>query len=337
MPELRQNFITGEWVVISPERAKRPSDYVVAPELEEKGHDPCRFCIDGPEYGKRIDGFENEHTYVLPNAYPVFVENPTNCSPRSFVTEGGLYAARPSTGGHDVVVVKEHTASLPTFSHQIWADLLEMTRRRVEYFHQICNVVSTVPIYNHRRPAGASVRHPHAQIFAANVVPNMLTRELHHTERYFEQHGTCAFCEMIAHERKENIRIIYDRDGFIAFTCYAARFPFEIWILPTDHQSNYERSTHVQMQHLATAMKEIMGKLDHILQDPPLNYFIHTLPSIFHESAHYHWHIEIAPRLATYGGFEMGAGMIIDVMSPEEAAKELRSSTSRLGVVRSEI
>ncbi|MEK7184053.1 MAG: HIT domain-containing protein [Patescibacteria group bacterium] len=329
MPQLRQNFITGEWVVIAPERAKRPSEYHISAEPPEDGNETCRFCIDGAEHEKQVADFETNEVYVLPNKYPAFLEDPTACSPRSFGVEDDFYTARPSTGGHDLVVVKDHSVSLPTFSEQIWTSLLEVTRKRIEYFYSVCNVVSAVPIYNHRRAAGASVKHPHAQIFAANVVPNMLTRELHHTERFYEQRGTCAFCDMVVHERKQGVRVLYDRDGFIAFTFYAARFPYEIWILPTQHQSNYERISSEQVRQLGQVMKEVVGRLNDLVRDPPLNYFIHTLPSTVQESASYHWHVEIAPRLATYGGFEMGSGMIIDVMSPEVAASSLLATRRR--------
>ncbi len=202
--------------------------------------------------------------------------------------------------------------------------MLDLIRRRVEYFYGVCNVMSAMPIYNYRRPAGASVRHPHAQIFASNVIPNMLIRELHHTERMYEQRGSCPFCDMIEHERTEQIRVLYDQDGFIAFTFYAARFPFEIWVLPTTHQSNFERIDAEQVAQLGTAMQYVIGQLDRTLHDPPLNFFIHTLPSTMHTSAHFHWHVEIAPRVATYGGFEMGSGIVIDVTSPEIAAQALR-------------
>ncbi len=329
MPQLRQNFITGEWVVIAPERAKRAQDVHVPTDEHSADQAPCRFCVGSEEYAKRVAGTENDHIYILPNAYPAFVEDPALCSPRSFGVEQGFYTARPSVGGHDVLVVKDHDVSLPTFNEPTWYDLLAITKERINYFYDVCNVESVMPIYNHRRAAGASVAHPHAQLFAANVVPNLLTRELHHGERHYEQHGTCSFCDMVVHERAAGTRVLYDGDGFLACTFYAARFPYEIWILPTDHASHFERSNAEQLRALVRAMRYSIGRLDSVLHDPPLNYFIHTAPRTVDGVPYFHWHVEIAPRLATYGGFELGSGMIIDVTSPEVAAQELRRGTGR--------
>lgn len=325
MPQLRQNYITGEWVVIAPERAKRPGDFQVPPDTSAPEPMPCRFCVDGSEYGKRVPGAETELVYVLPNAFPAFVEDPAQCSPRSFGVEHEFYTARPSVGGHDILVVKDHRLSLPTFPAAVWTDLFRTTQRRINYFYGECNVESVMPIYNHRRAAGASVGHPHAQLFAANVVPNMLTRELHHTERHYEQRGTCPFCDMIDHERTMGIRVIYEQDGFIAFTCYAARFPYEIWILPTRHGSNFEQADDRETAAFGAAVQQVCARLAHALGDPPLNYFLHTAPRTTGGAPHFHWHLEIAPRLATYGGFELGSGMVIDVTSPETAAHDLRA------------
>ena len=194
-----------------------------------------------------------------------------------------------------------------------------MTRRRVEYFQEVCNVASTIPLYNHRKKAGASISHPHAQILAANVVPSLVQRELDHTESYFKKNGSCPFCDMIEHELESKIRLVAENKSFVAFTVYAARFPFEIWILPKNHQAGFEKASQEDLRNLAEIMKSVIGKLDKALDNPPLNYFIHTLPNSCEDPSYYHWHLEIAPRVSDFGGFETGVEMFIDVMSPEEA------------------
>lgn len=324
MPQLRQNIITGEWVVMAPERAKRPNDYVTADTVRHQSKTDCAFCMEKDSvYRENIKKYETDHIYVVPNKYPAFVEENSE-EVRSYKVEDGFFRGRPSTGGHDVIVIKDHDTDLPNFTKQIWVELLETFKARYQYFDKEKNVAYTMPIYNHGREAGASIEHPHAQIFASNIIPNEIAKELHHTEKYFEQNGICAFCDLIKHEKEFKIRVLHENKDFIAFTFYAARFPFEVWVLPKVHQSRFEDEPNVTFSHLADCLIDIFDKLKKTLNDPPVNFFIHNLPNTITQSDHYHWHLEIAPRITGYGGFEMGSGTIIDVFSPEIAAKFLK-------------
>jgi UDPglucose--hexose-1-phosphate uridylyltransferase len=129
---------------------------------------------------------------------------------------------------------------------------------------------------------------------------------------------------MIDHEKSENLRTIFENDSFIAFVYYAARFPFETWILPKKHQSHFEDIEDNEKDDLIKICRQVFGQLDAVLSNPPLNFFIHSAPLKEGDMPSYHWHMEIAPRLANYGGFEMGSGVIIDIINPESAADYLR-------------
>ena len=192
-------------------------------------------------------------------------------------------------------------------------------------FEKICNVEYVMPIYNHGPEAAASIEHPHAQIFSSAIVPNIVARELTHTAAYHSEHKKCAFCDMIEHEKMQNTRVLFENDHFIAFNFYAARFPFETWIIPKKHQSHITDLNEVTIADLTQICRDTFGRLNEVLNDPPLNFFIHSAPVDGHEDLpYYHWHMEIAPRLAMYGGFEMGSGVVIDIISPEQAADYLR-------------
>jgi UDPglucose--hexose-1-phosphate uridylyltransferase len=187
-------------------------------------------------------------------------------------------------------------------------------------------VTSILPIYNHGAEAGASINHPHAQIFASGIVANEVERELDGADNYFGINGACVYCDMIAHEKKEKIRVVYENESFIAFNFFAPKFPFETWVLPKKHESQFELSKPAILKECADAMVEVFSMMDKTLEDPPLNFFIHTLPTIHDNSESYHWHIEIAPRVSRYGGFELGSGVIINTMPPEEATGFLKES-----------
>jgi len=328
VPQLRQNIITGEWVVFAPERAKRPTDYIsVSAERTQKKED-CPFCIDSKksEYEKRIKEHDGPYTYVITNKYPAFVEDQSRCVAASYKVEDDFYKMRLSLGGHDVVVIKNHDLDLPDFSNAVWEDMFRAFKERYQYFKTLCNVEYVMPIYNHGPQAAASIEHPHAQIFASTIIPNIIFRELSHTANYYTDHHECAFCAMIDHERDQNVRTLFENEDFIAFNFYAARFPFEAWILPKRHMSQFVDLKPKEMENLSAICRQVFKRLDEVLNDPPVNFFLHSAPtdSMGRNLSYYHWHLEVAPRLSLYGGFELGSGVTIDIIAPEQAAEYLR-------------
>ncbi|MEK7548422.1 MAG: HIT domain-containing protein, partial [Patescibacteria group bacterium] len=187
-----------------------------------------------------------------------------------------------------------------------------------------CHARYTMLIYNQGQPSGASIYHPHAQLFSSNIVPDRILLELDGAKKYFDQRQRCVFCQLLLQEKEAEIRVICESDQFIAFTFYAARSPFEIWVLPKEHGASFASITPAQIKNLATALGHVFGLLDQTLDQPALNFFIHDRPTNSDQFDSYHWHIEIFPRLSLYGGYELGGGTIIDIMSPEDAAKYLR-------------
>ncbi len=330
MPQLRQNIITGDWVVIAPERAKRPSDFVTSGMVRRDHRDGCAFCEGNAAWQTRLSGKHNEteHIYVIPNKFPAFVFSADACERRSFALED-FYINKAAVGGHDVVVIKDHDLILPNFPQVVMIDLLEVVQYRYRFYASTdCRPEYIMGIYNHGQEAGASIWHPHAQIFASAIIPNLVATEKRGAEQYFETNGVCVFCDLILHELRAKTRTLLETDRFIAFTFYAARFPFEIWILPKKHVSRFDQAAKTDLADLAQTLREVLSKLDTTLHNPPLNVFIHSLPNTSQESDYFHWHVEVAPRLATYGGFELGGSTIIDIVSPERAAQFLRKEIS---------
>lgn len=327
MPQLRQNIITGEWVVFAPERAKRPSDYISEVREKKQSTEDCPFCIRSKksEYENRIKKFDTPSTYVLTNKYPAFIEDGNICTPKKTMIEGDFFAMKPALGGHDVVVVKNHDIDIYDFPNKTWDDLYATFQKRFKYFAKLCNVEYVMPIYNHGPQAAASIDHPHAQIFASAVVPNSVTRELTHTSNYYATRKHCAFCDLIEHEQDQNTRVVFENESFIAFSFYAAKNPFEIWILPKTHSSDFSTMTAPQRENLSKISRQVFSRLNNTLNDPPLNFYIHSEPvQTENELPYYHWHMEITPRLSLYGGYELGSGMVIDIITPEQAAEYLR-------------
>lgn len=330
VPELRQNIITEDWVVVAPERAKRPKDFIIPKSVKVSVPENCPLCVDSDGYREnKKEGAiqaDYENIYVVKNRFPAFVDDESKKSIRSFYPEEGFYRARASVGDHEVVVIKDHTTPLYKFTKPLMGELLEIIQDRYLWMKGHEKVATILPIYNHGGEAGASINHPHAQIFATGIVANQVERELKGADRYYGINGACVYCDMIAHEKKEKIRVVYENDSFIAFNFYAPKFPFETWVMSKKHVSQFELENKSSMKECANALVEVFGMIDRTLEDPPLNFFIHTLPTIYENSESYHWHIEIAPRVSQYGGFELSSDVIINTMPPEAATGYLKEN-----------
>ncbi len=328
MPQLRQNIITGEWVVFAPERAKRPSDYISVTTERTQSKEECPFCVDSKknEYEKRLKEYDTKFCYVIPNKFPAFIEDKAECNPKTYKIENEFFKLKPSLGGHDVIVIRDHEDEMPKFSIAVWEDLFETFKKRYKYFEDLCNAEYIMPIYNHGAQAAASIEHPHAQVFTSSIIPNIIERELSCTTKYHNEQKSCAFCDLIKHEIKQNTRLLFENEHFVAFNFYAARFPFEIWIMPRHHQSHFTDITTAEIEDFAKICRQVFNRLDVVLNNPPMNFFIHSVPVADKGKnvPYYHWHMEIAPRLTKYGGYEMGSGVIIDIIDPESAADYLR-------------
>jgi UDPglucose--hexose-1-phosphate uridylyltransferase len=326
MPQLRQNIITGDWVVVAPERAKRPKDFLIPKSMTIADKSKCPFCVGtaGFDDNKKNLKMRTPHVYVIENRFPAFLESEDNKSVRSFFPEDDFYRIKPSLGDHEVIVVENHDYSLFSMPKSVLAEMLEVIRARYIWMKEHEKVVSIMPIYNHGGEAGASIDHPHAQIFASGIVANTVGRELVGATDYYGIHGSCVYCDMIKHEMKEKVRIVYQNDSFIAFNFFASRFAFETWIMPKRHESQFEETSKASLMAFSEALHQVLSMLNKTLDNPPLNFYIHTLPTIESDSASYHWHMEIVPRVSRYGGFELGSEVIINTMPPEEAAHYLK-------------
>lgn len=331
MPRLRQNIVTGDWVVIAPGRAKRPEDFVMEKPRRAEMKGPCPFCKGGEAYSKAIKEHQTVNVYATANKFPAFVENVQEAPP--ITTDLGIYKSLPSLGGHEVIVIADHLHDISHLKPEEVTDLLWVYQQRYLFYEKKAHSAYTMIIHNHGPDAAASITHPHSQLFSSCIIPNYIKSELAGAKKYHQAKSECVFCAIIAQEKKSKERIVFENDHFIAFTFFAARFPFEMWLLPKKHNPNFEDMGKEELRSLAQIMKDVLMRYDIKLNDPSLNFFIHTSPHKRTNSAdynseegakYYHWHIEFAPRLSKFGGYELGSGMIIDVVSPEHAAEFLR-------------
>jgi UDPglucose--hexose-1-phosphate uridylyltransferase len=172
--------------------------------------------------------------------------------------------------------------------------------------------------------AGASLDHSHSQLIVTPVVPITVWEEMTGALEFFNYRGRCIYCDMIQQELATDSRIVLDTPEFVVFCPYASRFPFETWIVPKNHSSHFENIPRQGIEEMGMVLKTALSKLAVALDEPAYNYIIHTAPFDSNELKHYHWHLEIFPRLTRVAGFEWGSGFYINPVMPEQAAAFLR-------------
>jgi UDPglucose--hexose-1-phosphate uridylyltransferase len=331
LPELRKDPITGRWVIISTDRGKRPSDFLRESVLVT-GPKNCPFCPGAesktpPEilvYGRNGGGSNTPgwNIRVVPNRFPALgIEGDLD-------REGeGLFDKMNGVGAHEVIVeTPDHMATLATLAPRAVEDVLWAYRDRMLDLKNDKRFRYVLIFKNHGEAAGASLEHPHSQLIALPIVPRRVREEVDNCWHYYDEKERCIFCDIIRQERDTGERVIGENEHFISIAPYASRFPFEMWLLPKVHGSSYENNQSSIYSSLARMLKDTLMRLDVVLDRPAYNFMIHTSPVGEEINDHYHWHIEVIPKLTKVAGFEWGTGFYINPTPPEEAARFLREA-----------
>jgi UDPglucose--hexose-1-phosphate uridylyltransferase len=332
VPELRKDPITSRWVIIATDRAKRPSDFN-RQSVVIKGLRFCPFCPGNelrtpPEIlAFRTKGGANEPgwtTRVIPNKFPALrVEGATN--PRA----EGLYDKMNGIGAHEVIIESpEHFDTLSTMPQKRVEDLFWAFRERVLDLRRDVRLRSILLFKNHGEAAGGTLEHTHSQLIALPIVPRRVKEELDGSKQYFDYRDRCIYCDILSVEVETATRVVLETEHFVAICPYAARFPFETWIIPRMHNSHAETMTDAQIPDLAFTLQRVLRKVDSALENPPFNMILHSAPLQDTALAHYHWHIEIIPKVTHVAGFEWGSGFYLNPTPPEEAARFLRETNA---------
>lgn len=337
MPELRKDPVLGRWVIIATERGKRPSDFKHEAEGGKQNTANCPFCAGNEEMtppevaAVRPPGSQPDSSgwklRVIPNKFPALkIEGQLG---RRGI---GLYDKMNGVGAHEVVIenqdhsrdidardIEENFLVYRTYRERI-VDL--MRDERFEYI---------LVFRNFGVLAGASLSHPHSQIIATPIVPKRVTEELTGTQAHYRYKKRCIFCDIIDQEQMLEERVVLASNHFLVVTPFASSHPFELWVIPIRHQADYTQASDDELRDLAGVMTRLVGKYKKTLGEVHYNYIVHTTPSeraleenFPYGHAHYHWHIEMFPRLTRTAGFEWGTGFYINPTPPEEAARYLR-------------
>ncbi|MER3415444.1 MAG: galactose-1-phosphate uridylyltransferase [Gemmataceae bacterium] len=330
MPELRKDPVVGRWVIIATDRAKRP--ILSRLEAQPISGSFCPFCEGNEdktpheilayrERNTRPDG-PGWRVRVVPNKFPALqVEGDLNKRGE------GIYDKMNGVGAHEVIIeCPHHEISIANLSEDNIREIFWVYRDRLVDLKKDPRLVYGMLFKNVGAAAGASLEHSHSQLIVTPIVPINVWEEMTGSLEFYNYRGRCIYCDMIHQELATEKRIVLDMPNFVAFAPFASRFPFETWILPKQHNSHFENIQKIEVEELATVLKTILLKIETALDKPPYNYIIHTAPFDTQMLPHYHWHMEIIPRLTRVAGFEWGTGFYINPIPPEQAAEFLRET-----------
>ncbi len=326
MSEFRQDLVSGDWIIIAPGRHARPEDLL--PPKEKRIPSSVKTCpfdhLESSGNWPPIAAYPNAKNWrlvLIPNKYPA-LSHEMGCLK---LIKHGPYTASEGVGHHDLIVTRDHKKSFADLSARSAEEVFAMfqTRYRTVVKDPCLRYVSCFA--NWGRGAGASIFHPHYQVRSLPIIPPDVAHSLTGSHRYFEVHKRCVHCAMLAYERKEKIRVIAENRSAIAVAPYVSRSPYEIRIFPKKHLPYFEKTSEVDMRGIVEILQVTLRRMRRKLNDPDYNFFIHSSPlKDQHDYKHYHWHIEIIPKITTLGGFELSTDIEINVVPPESAAALLR-------------
>lgn len=344
MPQLRHDPLNNRWVVIAPERARRPqiySDRLDAPEPVDPATDPFaegneRFTTPEIYAIRQAGSAPNRPGWslrVIPNKYPALQVEGEWAPPSA-----DLFTEAVAIGAHEVVVESSDSRQLHELPVEAIAEVLRTFRLRTEDLYRDRRIVQVLPFKNHGQDAGATLPHSHSQIVGLPFLSPVLRTQLDALQAHWDATGRSLFADILSKERVRGERIVYNDGVTLALCPYASAFPYEVAVYPRQVAPDYRSATEEQLQSLAAAVKRTVLSWYAVLGTVPYNFILHSAPSdtAFSQvresypqlDSYYCWHVQLFPRLTRQAGFEWGTGCFINVVAPEDAAAMLRAVES---------
>ncbi len=330
MSELRYDPTTREWVIIAPERAKRPQQ---APKPRRADRLPdwdgsCPFCPGNesqtpPEVFRLplSDKASAWEVRVIPNRFAALM-------PDGSITrreDGRFFRKMDGIGAHEVIVESpSHNITMALMSYEQVQKILIAYQERYNALKKNRQFKFISIFKNHGQASGTSLVHPHSQLVATPIAAPYYHRRLNVAVDYYAVSGSCLYCELLAEELKKGERIVAQTREFVVFHPYASRTPWETWIIPKRHCASFGLFPNEHLTELARVLKDTLLCLYRGLDNPAFNYMVNTTITEDEENPYYHWHIRIVPRLNLIAGFEMGSGIYISTALPEETTRLMK-------------
>lgn len=339
MKEIRKEVFTGRWVVFNSSLKDKVFEFWKERHYETAKLTECSFCSgheketpkeslayrkvdsekDAPGWWIRV--FENKGAVLQPDEE--LERKPS-----------GIYDVITGFGIHEIIVeTPEHKTQLQDLSFNQVRDVIWVYKERISDLKKDKRFKYVTIFKNFGLGTFGSMEHTHSQILATPITPRKVKEELIQAKTYYEDKERCLFCDVIKQETKIKERVVLETPNFIAITPFASLSPYEVFIIPKQHQASYEDMTPTVANDLTETLIIVLKKMALLLSVPPYTLTVHTTPNIIPRPGYwstieydFHWHIEISPRLFRMSGLEWGTGFFFNPIFPETAAEELRNT-----------
>jgi UDPglucose--hexose-1-phosphate uridylyltransferase len=314
--ELRKDPITNWWVATVVDRAFHRDRFARAAEPIDDHLFGCANCSTPEGEGIRVRMLKDFAFHV------VGTDDDARELDRG-IAQVPLAEAR-STGSWRTIVAPpgEHRA-LHAVGNAMIESLVAEARAAVSDARSVGQTDYLVVVQNWGAQAGARTNHLCLDLYDLPQIPHRVAEELGGAARFVIREGECPFCRLVRDESRRPDRLVWEDDGSVAFAPYASRSPFEVWIVPRRHDADFGRATAADVAATAEALRQVLSRLAASLDGPPYNLVLHTAPLREQVDVTYHWHWEIHPRLREIAGLELGTGLPVNPVSPEDAVEEL--------------
>jgi UDPglucose--hexose-1-phosphate uridylyltransferase len=327
IPRICLDPLSGRPVFVAPQRGSKPNDAALAAQLAvdpASARDWCPFCAGNedrtpPDLARiPIDASAPWRARIVPNRYPITTSEP------AAITPGAV--ERPAHGVHEVVIESpRHDRSILAVDPAAWRDVWSLCRRRLAMLATQESLAWATVFKNSGSKAGASLEHVHSQLVALDRVPPVITAELA---------GCCGgrdpFGGLLAEARAAG-RIVAESGGLVVLVPPAPRQPFETWIVTAEPERHFHDTPLARAAALADLTHDMVKRLERVAPGCDYNWWLHQAPFLrdaadVEQTATWHWHLEILPRLAELAGFELGTGCHITTVTAEKSARDLREA-----------
>jgi UDPglucose--hexose-1-phosphate uridylyltransferase len=312
--ELRRDAITGWWVATVVDRQfQRGRFSLPAVPVDDGGS--CQNCSQPPGDGIRLRTLKDYAFNVVGS------EEEARELERSSAQVA--LAQAPAAGSWRTIVAPpgEHRP-LQMVGDDLLNGLLSAVRKAFVDARAVGQTEYLQVVQNWGAQAGARTNHLCLDLYDLPQIPHRVAEEIGGAARFLIREGECPYCRLVREESKAGTRLIWQDHASVAFAPFASRSPFEVWIVPRRHAADFGLTGDTDIRSTAEALRQVLGRLAR-LDGPPHNLILHTSPLRQRVDATYHWHWEIHPRLREIAGLELGTGLPVNPVSPEEAVEEL--------------
>ena len=230
------------------------------------------------------------------------------------------------------------TVSAPPGEHrplaqvgEIVEQMLRLTRDAIAEATELARTDYLQVVQNWGAQSGARTNHLCLELYDLPLIPHRVAEELGGAARFVIREGECPWCRLVREEARTRDRLVWEDASTVAFAPWGSRSPFEVWIVPREHQADFGRATDSAIRATAQALRQVLGALGASLDGPPYNLVLHTAPLRERVDPTFHWHWEVHPRLREVAGLELGTGLPVNPVSPEGAVEELLERAGRVG------